>query len=207
MSSVLRGAASVPTKNHQISTKFVNLTTLSYADVDLSGVSPFLPIPFTYENGVIDIRVQNGVQASLLDTFSPVVAPISFNLVRPMGGSGLVHTLGDNFKSFLGNLTLGSDFAVHVPGIMTKVQQPTNTVVPDLSGGNLFENSYLGQFSAVGVTTTPPPSDDFIITGSDADDYGSFWVFQTPLTVSYSFSAVTYYMTFTTTFTKNLPLV
>ena len=206
MSSVLRGAANIPTKDHQISTKFVNLTTLSYADADLSGASPFLPIPFTYENGVIDIRVQNGVQASLLDTFSPVVAPISFNLVKPMGGSGLVHTLGENFKTFLNNLTFGTDFALHTPGIMTKVQQPTNVVTPDISGGNIFENSYMGQFSAVGVSTAPP-SDDFAITGSDADEFGTFWVFQTPLTIRYSFSAVEYYMTFTTTFTKNIPLL
>ena len=208
MSSIFRGKQNVPTKDSPISTKFVNLTTLSYIDTVVGDGSGYpLPIPFTYDNGVIDIRVQNGVYDNLLNTLSPQVLPLSVSQVRPMGGTGLIRRLGPNMLTLLGNILGPANFEISQPGIMTKVQQPTNYTTTDLSGADLFENNYLGQFSAVGVTTVKPPSDDFNLTGSADDEFGTFWVFQTPLTVKYTFSDVEYYMTFTTTFTKNIPIL
>jgi hypothetical protein len=213
MSSVIRHVQNIPTKDNTISTKFVNLTTLSYVDntVDNStdGGTP-LPIPFTCEDGVLDIRVQNGVQNDLLDSISSVF-PVNFKLVRPMGGSSLVRSLGPNFITFMQNLTgFGTNFTIEKPGIMTKVQMPMDvsgyTSLTELPDGTPFENDYLGQFSGLGVTATPPAGDGYLITGSEADAFGTFHVFQVPLTVKYTFSDVNYYMTFHTTFTKNLPI-
>ncbi len=195
MSSAFRGHISIPTSSQAVNTKFVNLTTLCYVDSSVSGGYP-VPIPFSYNNGVLDINIQDNVEDDLISGEGSIV-PFNFNMVRQLGGRGVVSSLGPNLLTWLNNEYGSYDFKIDKQAIVTKVQMNKNI------GDDPFDFT-LGQFSASGFSTSQPSSDDYILTGSPADNYGTFYVFVSPLTISYVDGATTYYLVLHSTFTKNI---
>jgi hypothetical protein len=174
----------------------VNITTLCYNDSSL-GENP-LPIPFSYDNGILDIHIQDNVEEDLISGESGVF-PFNMNLVRQLGGKGLVRSLGPNVLAWLSNEFSGTDYVVHTSGTVTKVQMNSNI------GENEFTDWTLGQYSAFGNSTDAPSSDRYNYTGTEANNWGTFWVFLQPLTISYMDGDTKRYIVFNTTFTKNIP--
>ena len=207
MSSIFRTSAEPP-HNSSDNTRFVNITTPSYADYN---VLDLVPIPFSYTKGVLDINIQDNVQNDLVNSgYEPL--SISFQLVRKMGGTGVVKSLGPNLVTYLKNFlaidstppTVSSDIAnITVVGesIVSKIQIPTKGFgfTSDLSH-NLFN-----QYGSFALTDVAPTSDSYLACGSEEDNFSTCWVFQTPLTIGYTHDDIQGYVTFTTTYTKNIP--
>lgn len=196
---------SSPTAKSSQGTKFLNITTASYGDDILSNI---VPIPFSYDNGMLDIHIQNDVSAWIASGSEPF--PYSYSMVKQMGGTGLVQSIGSNFGAYLSNWLSSSNsfgsnitnISVYQPAQVTRVQVPTAGF---LGLNPLYQ--VLGQYSVVGITTTPPSGDDYISCGDSNDNYSSSWIFQTPLTLKFTVGGTEInYVTFTTTFTKNIPL-
>ena len=210
MSSVTSATSGQPTGSQDFATRFVDITTCSYYD---NVVDDFVLIPFSYSNGVLDINIQDNVSSDLI-TDGPV--PYSFypRLVRKMGGTGYVQSIGPNFKTYLQNMlsinffpiTVSTDITgiqVYIPATVTKVQQTAKVAYSDQV--DPFDISGpLSQFSSYYQGDVPPASDGYLYSGTQADNWGTAWVFQTPLTIKYFADGLPKYITFTTTFTKNV---
>lgn len=206
MSSISRTSAEPP-HNSSDNTRFVNITTPSYFDNNLYSL---VPIPFSYSKGVLDINIQDNVVNDLINSsYEP--APFSLNLVRKMGGTGVVKSLGPNLVTYLKNFLAvdsspptGSNdiqnLTVVGEPIVTKIQLPIKgSVIYDLSH-NLFN-----QFGTYSLTDVAPAGDNYLTCGSEEDNFSTCWVFQTPLTIGYTHDGIQGYVTFTTTYTKNVP--
>ena len=211
MSSISRSSAAPPSGSTDVFTKFVNITTPSYYD---SIIDNFVPIPFSYYKGVLDINIQDNVETDLINgAYEPLA--YSSRLVSKLGGTGIVQSLGPNLVTYLKNFLAYSSLPITVSNdiqnltvvgqsIVTKIQQPAKTPIPadnypiDLSG-------QFSQFETFFLSDQAPTSDSYLSSGSDADNFGTSWVFQTPLTVGYTHDGIQGYVTFTTTFTKNFP--
>ena len=196
MSSVLRSYA-VPVGKS--TNKFDNISTPCYND---SEFGEYVPVPFTYSNGVLDIQITN---SSVNDFVNNGSNPnegeggdddTEFQ-AKMCGGVRLVTSLGDTLKTYLRNRIVNQeeideytgDIVLYIQPTMTKVQlaQPNNVQ------GLTFENVY-------GVNDQPPSSDEYV-GGDDANKYYTSWVFKTPMTIKYtsSNSSTGYrYMTFST---------
>jgi hypothetical protein len=205
MSSVLRSVSGIPTMTNTLQPKHMNITTACY---DNSVANLLTPIPFVYNNGVLDIAGRDNVVADLIDGegSDPYPIPVSFNLVRQYGGRGLVTSLGGTMLDWLEHLFSDeegvmlsdiSNIRVHTPSTVTKIQYNTN------QGNNPYDG-LLGQFSASGFHNVAPPSDDYIITGTDTTEYNTCYVFLTPLTIEYTVNGNKRYFTLNSTFTKNV---
>ena len=205
MSSVSRTSAESP-HNSSDNTRFVNITTPSYFDFNLLSI---VPIPFSYSKGVLDINIQDNVMTDLVNGgYEPAV--FSLNLVRKMGGTGVVKSLGPNLVTYLKNFLAIESYPVTVQNdiqnltvvgesIVSKIQIPIKgSTEYDLSH-NLFN-----QFGTFSLTDLPPTSDSYLTCGSEEDNFSTCWVFQTPLTIGYTHDDIQGYVTFTTTYTKNL---
>lgn len=190
MSSTLRTVAQ-PTK---LATKFNNISTPSYSD---STLGELVPIPFSYNNGVIDILITNSDVQNLIDNGTSPNDDTEYQ-AKMLGGKRLATSIGSNFDTYLRNLinsldTLGAPYAgelqIVVNPVMTKAQlaQPSNVT------GLTFENVF-------GVNDTPPSSDEYV-GGNATNVFYTFWAFYSPLTVRYTSSASTTgfrYITFST---------
>jgi hypothetical protein len=178
-------------------TKFFTPTTVSYDD---SVVGNNLPIPFYVTNqGVLEIRIQDGVQADLLTvgTFTSLANNPSFQC-KIMGGAKTVTSLGQTVKDFLTawiNSDEGSspsgEFELIVAPVMTKLQFSTNP--------NEFEND-----TTYGLSDYPPSSSEYV-TGAFVNNYRTVWAFQSPMTVKYYSVALSKfrYANFTSSFDSN----
>ena len=177
MSSIVRAFAV-----HGKDSKFDNISTVTYEDVTLG---PYVPIPFTVKNGVLDIAITN---SSVEDFVNNGTAPGDETeyQAKQMGGRRLVTSIGPNFNTYLRKRiqdidTLASSYSgeltIFVNPVMTKVQlaQPGEVL------GLTFENVY-------GVNTTAPSSDEYI-GGNELNKYFTSWVFYKPLTIRFVSSA------------------
>lgn len=197
MSSILRSYAVPIGKN---TNKFDNISTASYLDSDLD---EYVPVPFTYSNGVLDINITNSSVQDFVNNGSDPndgeggSDDTEFQ-VKFCGGLRLVHTLGDTLTTYLRNRIVSyegisgeylGDLILYVKPAVTKVQ----LAQPGDVQGLTFENVY-------GVNDNPPSSDQYI-GGDAANKYYTCWVFKTPMTIKYtsSNSSTGYrYMTFST---------
>jgi hypothetical protein len=210
MSSVISATSGQPTGSQDFATRFVDITTSTYYD---SNVNDFVLIPFSYNSGVLDINIQDNVYTDLI-TLGPL--PIAFysRLVRKMGGTGYVQSIGPNFTTYLQNM-LSANFVpitgsaditgiqVYIPATVTKVQQTAK--LPFSDNSDPFDISGpLSEFNSYYQGDVPPASDGYLYSGTPADNWGTAWVFQTPLTIKYFADGLPKYITFTTTFTKNI---
>ncbi len=158
-------------------TKFFTPTTAAYNDTVFGNQ---LPIPFyVTKQGVLEIRIQDGVQADLLTvgTFVGLNNDPNFQC-KVMGGVMPVSSLGQTVKDFLtawieddeGSSPSG-EFELVVAPVMTKVQFSTN---PNQFGDE--QTATLSDYA---------PSSSEYVTGVPNDIYRTVCVFQTPMTVKY----------------------
>jgi hypothetical protein len=189
MSSVLRSIVG-PIRG----SKFDNISTPSYSDSDLGNSTP---IPFTVQNGVLDIALTNSSVEDFVNNGNSPDDDTEYQ-AKMMGGFSLVTSIGTNFNTYLRNKidgidTLGGPYSgaltIVVNPVMTKVQ----LAQPNEVTGLTFENVY-------GVNDYPPRSDEYV-GGNVSNNYYTSWVFYKPLTVRFvsSGSATGYkYITFST---------
>lgn len=190
MSSILRKLA-VSSKDN----KFDNISTPTYTEVSLNENSA--PIPFTVNNGVLDIALTTSSVETFVNDGNAPDDDTEFQ-AKQMGGRRLVTSIGPNFNTYLRNRIqnideLGSAYSdtltIVVNPVMTKIQ----LAQPGQVEGLTFENVY-------GVDDYPPTSDEYV-GGNASNEYFTSWVFFKPLTVRFvsSNSATGYkYMTFST---------
>lgn len=216
MSSLTSGYSGQPTGSQDFSTRFVCITSPTYYDYVVDDI---VLIPFSYSNGVLDINIQDAVYNALIGGGVPPYSQTG-RMVRKMGGTGLVQSIGPYFQVYLKNLlayhfsppTVASDITgiqVYTPATVTKVQQPAKQAFNPHDGSPssiLDASGPLSQYSAFYQSDVPPASDGYLYTGSPDDNWGTAWVFQTPLTIKYFADGLPKYITFTTTFTKNLDI-
>jgi hypothetical protein len=174
--------------------KFDNISTASYND---SSLDNDVPIPFTVENGVLDIAITNSsVQSFVSNGTSP--ADDTDYQAKQMGGRRLITSIGTNFNTYLRKriqsidslvAAYAGELIIFVNPVMTKVQLAQPGQVQALT----FEDVY-------GVNDYPPTSDEYI-GGDETNKYFTSWVFYKPLTIRFvsSASATGYkYITFST---------
>ncbi len=172
MSSVQSGFH-LPSRNP---TKVFTCQTLAYTDTT---VSKDLAIPFyVTRDGVLEIRIQDNVQANLLTVGTFVGFNETGFQCKVMGGFSPVKSLGQTVIDFLkayiddeeGSVPSGT-FELVVAPVMTKVQFSTNP------------SQFVDEQNA-GLSDYAPSNTDYV-TGSAADAYRTTWVFQSPMTVKY----------------------
>lgn len=188
MSSILRSNPGAP----EPKTKFVPIRSLTYVNNNYNntGETHYVLLPFSYDNGVLDMNVS-------VPGFSPSDGEgdsngFSWRMVKAMGGDGLVHTLGSNFKTWL-TAYIDSDITniqINTAPIMTKVQMS----VPN--NGSILNSQY-----CIRTGLDEAPSSDEFVTGTSATNYDTVYVFKTPLVVSYTDSGSTQYASLYTQFT------
>lgn len=166
-------------------TKLFTITTISYND---SLLNSDMPIPFyVTKQGVLEIRIQDNVQANLLTVGSleTLENDPSFQC-KVMGGFSPVTSLGQTVKDFLtvwiddeeGSPPTG-DFELVVAPVMTKVQFSTNP--------SQFNNE-----QTAGLSDYPPSGSEYV-TGVPSNVYRTTWVFQSPMTIKYYSAAESKY--------------
>ena len=172
-------------------TNFVPIKSMTYHN---NTVNHTLLLPFVYANGVLDVAT--------LDGFTPSVGAgdvngYSWRMVRPIGGFGVVNTLGANFLTWFENWTdVDSGSAtIFVAPVMTKVAQ----CVP--SGNSILNSQYAVSGGQRGDIYESPSSDQYV-TGYGGNNWDTVWVFKTPLTIQYTYGGDTLYATFYSQFTN-----
>ena len=188
MSSVTR----VKGQNMGLVSKYANVSTPCYPNSDLG---EDIPIPFTVQNGIIDIDINNASVQTFVDNGNQP-GDDSYYQAKSMGGYRLANRIGTNFATYLRNYINATDISgfagplnVYVAATTGKVQIAQPNDVSALEFENVF-----------GVNDQPPVSDSF--AGGDATlNYFTTFVFYSPLTIQYpsTNSATGYkYITFTT---------
>ena len=157
-------------------------------------------IPFTCENGVLDINIQDGSQAMIDSGDLYNETGFSWRMVRQMGGERLVTSLGPNFLTWLDNYLEGSDYQLVIPPTMTKVQQHVTSGAGNY-GGSMLNSNYVIRYTDV-ISGVPAPTDNYVFDGNNGNNFYTAWVFKTPLTISYNDGGDPYYMTFQTMFQR-----
>lgn len=173
--------------NTKLPTEYVRVSGPYYVDTIIGNTL----IPFTYDNGVLDIANIDNFNAFVgMPLMNVDIGQYNLPLYKLLGGSGLVRALGPNFvryiKAWRSTMTAQPVTRVELfsGGIMTKVQRSPKTI--------------LNSGAAVRIETTPPSS-DLYIEGADVDDYRATWIFKKPLTITTVEDDVTKYITFSST--------
>ena len=202
MTSLLRSS-----KGNLPVTKFVAIKSLSYWDMTLSHEAL---IPFTYKNGVLDINSQDGIPALLTTPGGGIIGGgysgltgYTSRMVKMMGGSGLVTSLGPNFDTWIravivAQYSLGTytgPITIQVAPVMTKVQQ-------NFPGPGQYSAAALHSQRVIEISNEPPESDEYIVAGDKYNKFFSVWVFRSPLTLMFLNVGVPTYVTLQTQFTN-----
>lgn len=191
MSSSLRSHGTIDK-----TTKFQCIKTQAYYD---NAVGRTVPIPFKYNNGVLDINIQDNVIVDLVED-EDTGSDENYVQVKTLGGSGLVTSLGPTMIRWLNNWVVDLEsadpdtFSVYTPGIMTKIQVPLN---PSNVRGSVLGNDLSD--SAYGISSQAPTGDDYI-SGSQGNNYRTLWIFKTPVTIRYYSGSTPYYLTYNSTY-------
>lgn len=191
MSSAVRGHGDISQ-----TTKFHHIKTVGYYNDVVGSV---FPVPFEYSNGTLDIRLENDVENQLINNETAGTMYIE-GLCKSMGGLGLVQKLGPNFIAWLNNWVADyynssviNTFKVHVPATVTKVQVTDE----DSYDFDVLENDITN--SPWGVSTDAPSGDGYVRGYAD-NNFHTYWVFKTPLTISFTVDGALRYLTYNTTF-------
>ena len=161
---------------------FQKSTQLEY--VRISGpyyrdVTAYLPFPFTYNNGELDIALIDGFPQFLYGT-PPITAPLSSVdgnfvnnncLFKLMGTNGIVTSLGPTFLKYIRawrNLSTHDSISIHIHPVVTKTHFSSKSV---LNTGSAFK-----------ISQQPPSGDGYVI-GEEENDFRTIWVFKTPMTL------------------------
>jgi hypothetical protein len=171
-------------------TKFQKITTPSYED---SSEDTYVPIPFSFVNGVLDIHIQDNVQNNLINNGTSPDYRTEYQC-KTIGLPRLVTGLGPKMlewlENFLRNRIGGPITAIqiHTPGHVMKTQF-------------VLENNAYGEFleadvddSTYAITSIPPSSDEYIF-GSSANNFRTVYIFKTPITFSFKTNGTIRYLT------------
>ena len=200
MSSVVSAFAEI----HRPPTKFFALITPSYDDtVIVTGETIYLPIPFTVNNQVLDINVNQSSDIQLFVTNGTAPTDQSNLQAKAAGGASLIKSFGPNMITYLRNWidnieTLGAAYTgplvLYIQPFMTKVQMANPSFGINSEGAFERDRSW-------GITTEAPVSGEYIGGGS-TNNYFTAWVFKTPMTIQYQVGGVYKYITMTTQFAE-----
>ena len=166
-------------------TKFVKCETPSYDSGSYDS-----PFPFSYSRQVLDISYEgNNFKSVMVNQTGIPPAGSSNTSIRMLGGTYLATSLGPNFKAYIRAWRTGIDanspIEVYTPPQLIRVQQADRNYVYSSSDVVWRE------------TTNPPTSEDYI-TGNTSDNYGTTYIFKTPLTFTIVEGGVKKYITFKT---------
>jgi hypothetical protein len=181
MSSVIRTKA--PVKEGL--TLFMGAESPAYSSP--SGTRLF---PFSYRNGVLDITYEgNNFKSVMVDISGVDPSSETSTAFRITGNTYLVSSLGENFKNYIrawraSTIDAGSPIDLYVAPQILRVQEA------DRNNVDADDSSY--------KISTQPPSSDYYLSGSEANEYYKTYIFKTPLTFTIIESGVTQYITFIT---------
>lgn len=181
--------------------QFLGVTTPTYLDTTLIGpgtstntAGTYIPIPFSYKNGVLDINIQNNVLINLIT--SPGSNPLNYQYtsVKEMGGLGQVISLGPRMiewlTSWLSSTYPNPTFSVNQPATVVKLQMPLDSTNLISGSQDVFietqPNALVGFETTFTITPTAPTTN--FITGSPAEKYYTFWAFRTPLVIKVDYN-------------------
>lgn len=165
-------------------TLFLSPETPCYYD----GINNTVLFPFSYLNGVLDITYSgNNFKERMVDVTGQEPDSETDVAIRMMGGTFLVTSLGENFKSYIrawrsSTIDPNSPITIYIFPQIVRVQQTSPQYV-DADG------------SSYRISNQPPASDTYP-TGSVANDYQTTFIFKTPLTFTIYESGVLKYITF-----------
>jgi len=172
-------------------TKFHAFITPTYTNPFSNSGADEIPIPFTVVNQVLDINVnENAAIAAFVADGGFFNQDIDENRLfnnpemqgKLMGGAATVNALGPNMTTFLRKRieiaeVLGSPYAgplnIYIRPLMTRVQSVPLTQRPAFENDNVY-----------GISTEAPTSTGYI-GGDPTNNYLSFYIFKTPLTVQF----------------------
>lgn len=180
-------------------TKFTSIKSLSYSD---NVIEHIVLIPFSYNNGILDIAVQDGsldmINNGYVSNYTGGNYPdgFSWRMVKLMGGEGRVTSLGPNFLTWI-TAYLSDEVGDTVTNVTLQVAPVMTRVQQSVSSSSVLNNQY-----AIRLSTNAPKSDEYIIEGNEANNYFSVWVFKTPITVKFTYNGNTQYATLYTQFTS-----
>jgi hypothetical protein len=167
-------------------TKFTDIITAGYSDdYFVTGETIDLPIPFTVSNQVLDININQSIDAATFVNNGSIPVDNTEVQAKVMGGASLVKSFGTNMTTWLRNRirdeeSLGSQYSgpltLYVRPFMTKIQMAQSGIV--IGAGALLENN------TYGISTQAPTSTEYIGGGTSQNFYTA-WVFKTPMTVQY----------------------
>ena len=181
-------------------TKFQKVTTPCYYD-NTAGTT--VPIPFSYHSNTLDINIQDNVQSDLIDDGDSPNYDTEYQC-KSTGGTGLVLSIGSSMRTWLENWLSNAfegatitNVAVHTPAQVTRAQF------------FLENNTYSGTFleadvddSTYAITENPPSGTEYV-TGDEQNNYGSVWIFKTPLSIGFKAGGTQYYVSLFTNFAPN----
>jgi hypothetical protein len=178
MSSVIRSVA----VKKEGTVRFFKLQTPCYSE-DFNRL-----FPFSYQNGVLDISYTgNNFKQQMVDVTGNSPNTESTTAVQVFGSVKLVHSLGDNFKSYIRawrNTTIDVDspIEVYMPCQVLRVQEADRSYVTATDG------------DVYNINTMPPAGENYT-SGSELNAYNSKYIFKTPLTFTIKEGGVTQYIT------------
>jgi hypothetical protein len=170
MSSALRSYAQPEVRK----SKYFTLNTPCYYDDFLNY---YVPVPFVYRNGVLDIALQDATSNMINDGYS--IRNRTMVSMKEMGGLGLVTELGPNFVQWLRDYWGSGTYTVSEPAQVYKVQYTLDTNVDERSDN--YGYTLMAHTNAYEVMYEKPNQD--MITGDDETRYRTCWVFKTPLVI------------------------
>jgi hypothetical protein len=204
MSSVVSAFSEI----HRTPTKFVSLITPSYIDSVIVPRIPTpieieLPIPFTVNNQVLDINVNQSSDIQLFVNNGTEPTDQSNLQAKAVGGASLINSFGTNMTKYLRNWinnieTLGAAYTgplvLYIQPFMTKVQMANPSF--GINNVGIFDRD-----RSWGITTEAPVSGEYI-GGGPTNNYFTAWIFKTPMTIQYQVGGQYKYITMTSQFAE-----
>ena len=176
-------------------TNVVTPNTISYYDNE---EDDYLPIPFTVNNGVLDIAVQDNVTVDLLTpgTFTDDFRNDPSFQASIMGGLSPVTSLGPNMLTFLKIFIAEQENIASDYNLVTNIEIYNAPTMTKIRFNYISEENTWEFHTVAPVKSTPDP-----ISGNSSNNYRVVSIFKSPLVVSYKFDgSVTRYLTFTSSF-------
>lgn len=153
-------------------TSFSPIRSPCYYDNEIGHV---VLIPFSAQNGVLDINVQDGSLEMINNGDTYGDSGFSWRMVKISGNTARVTSLGSNFVKWMQQYTglSGETVQLHIAPMMMQVRQSVQ-----FSGNGPLNSQY-----AIRESQDLPADDQYIVAGSEANNYYNVWVFQSPITV------------------------
>jgi len=172
-------------------TNVSNLSTLSYYDDELG---EDIPIPFIVKDGVLDINIQDNVNADLLSPGTSIsISSGSGFQVSVMGGLKPVSSLSTNMITFLKNFIAQDETNASNYNLVTNIEIYNAPTMTKVRFNYIYDDRAYQFHNEPPVKTTPDP-----VSGKSSNNYRVIYIFKSPLVVSYKYNGgATKYLTLT----------